>query len=438
MFQKVHIAPLITFRIIFGLVMLASIVRFYTYGWIESLYINPTYHFTYYGFEWVKALDAIGMYLIFGILALSCLFIALGFLYRLSAITFFLSFTYIELIDKTTYLNHYYFISVVGLLLIFVPANRYFSLDVLLKPQLERTHVPAWTINIFKLQLGIVYFYAGIAKIHSEWLFDAMPLKIWLPSNSHLPFIGWLFKYKFMPYVFAWTGMLYDLLIPFVLLNGKFRWMGYVAVVVFHILTAMMFNIGMFPYIMIGATLIFFSENFHQKIINFLSFNKKANILNEKSFTLPSPIRNFVVGFLILHFSIQLLFPFRYLAYPKDLFWHEQGFRFSWRVMLIEKMGHLNMKIKNPKTGHQFEINNHDYLTRFQEKMTSTQPDMIIQYAQILKKEFENQGIQNPIITADCYVTLNGRPSQLLIDPTIDLTKLTDGFSTKKWILPLK
>lgn len=437
MFQKVHIAPLVTFRILFGLIMLVSIIRFYSYGWIESLYIDPKFHFTYYGFEWVKALNSTGMYLIFGILALSCLFIALGFLYRLSAISFFLSFTYIELIDKTTYLNHYYFISIVGLLLIFVPANRYFSLDVLLKPSLQCTHVPAWTINIFKLQLGIVYFYAGIAKIHSEWLFDAMPLKIWLPANSNLPLVGWLFKYKFMPYVFAWIGMIYDLLIPFVLLKKEIRWIGYMAVVIFHILTAMMFNIGMFPYIMIGATLIFFSEEFHQKLINFLSFTKKENTLNEKTFTLSSPLSNFVIGFLILHFSFQLLFPFRYLAYPKDLFWHEQGFRFSWRVMLIEKMGYMNFKIKNPTNGHQFEINNRDYLTTFQEKMTSTQPDMIIQYAQFLKEKMEKKGIKNPIITVDCYVTLNGRPSQLLIDPTIDLTTLKDGFSTKKWILPL-
>ncbi len=224
----VHIAPLVSFRILFGLIMLVSIIRFYLKGWIESIYIQPELHFKYYGFEWIKDFDATGMYLLFGTMAISCLFVALGFLYRLSSITFFLTFTYIELIDKTTYLNHYYFVSIMGFLLIFLPAHRYFSLDIFFKITEKFTHVPQWTISSIKLQLGIVYVFAGIAKIHPEWLLDAMPLKIWLPANSHLPLIGWLFKYVWIHYAFSWMGMFYDLTIPFVLLNKKWRPWGYV------------------------------------------------------------------------------------------------------------------------------------------------------------------------------------------------------------------
>lgn len=420
--------------------MLASIIRFYLKGWIETLYIQPEFHFTYYGFGWVKAFDSTGMYLLFGTLALSCLFIALGFLYRFSSITFFFTFTYIELIDKTTYLNHYYFISIVGFLLIFLPANHHFALDTFFKFVEKVSHVPQWTISIIKLQLGIVYVFAGIAKIHSEWLFDAMPLKIWLPANSHLPLIGWLFKYKWIPYVFAWIGMIYDLIIPFVLMNNKLRIWGYIAVVIFHMLNTIMFNIGMFSYIMILSTLIFFSEDFHKKIIGYLSqwFSKKKDDFSEKKLRFSSPINKLLTIILITHFVIQIVLPFRYALYPGKLFWNEEGFRFSWRVMLIEKMGYLSMKVKNPETGHQFEVDNRQFLTTFQEKMTATQPDMILQYAQFLKKEFTTQGVKNPIITADCYVTLNGRSSQRLFASTIDLTLLEDGFSHKTWILPLK
>jgi len=159
-------APLAVFRICFGLMMLYSIIRFAAHGWINSLYIEPKFHFTYYGFSWVQPLGDY-TYILFIICGLTALFIALGFKYRISIILFFLSFTYIELMDKTTYLNHYYFISLLSFLMIFLPANRHFSLDKT-SPK-ESQHIPSipqWSIDSIKLLLGIVYFYAGLAKLN--------------------------------------------------------------------------------------------------------------------------------------------------------------------------------------------------------------------------------------------------------------------------------
>ena len=120
-------SPIIVFRIGFGLLMLISLIRFWSNGWIEELYIDPQFHFSYYGFEWVKPLGDF-TYVLFLICGLSCIFITLGYKYRFSIILFFLSFTYIELMDKTTYLNHYYFISVLSFLMIFLPLNIRFSI----------------------------------------------------------------------------------------------------------------------------------------------------------------------------------------------------------------------------------------------------------------------------------------------------------------------
>ena len=119
------IYALVFFRILFGLMMFFSTLRFIFNGWVTDLYIAPKYHFTYYGFDWVQPAGASGMYLLFGLLIILSVFITAGLFYRLSAIAFFCIFTYIELIDKTNYLNHYYFISLVSFLLIFLPANRY-------------------------------------------------------------------------------------------------------------------------------------------------------------------------------------------------------------------------------------------------------------------------------------------------------------------------
>ena len=85
--------------------------------------------------------------------------------------------------------------------------------------------------------LPLVYVFAGIAKLNADWLFEAMPLAIWLPAQDQLPFVGSLFQYKATAYAFSWAGAIYDLTIPFFLLFGRTRWMAYAAVVVFHLLT---------------------------------------------------------------------------------------------------------------------------------------------------------------------------------------------------------
>jgi hypothetical protein len=110
--------------------------------------------------------------------------------------------------DKTTYLNHYYFITIISLVLVFL-ANCYFSVDAY-KDEKKRFQ-KNWNIDILKLLLAIVYVYAGLAKLNSDWLLEAMPLKIWLPNNSNLPLIGSLLNETWVHYVFSWTGAIYDL-----------------------------------------------------------------------------------------------------------------------------------------------------------------------------------------------------------------------------------
>src|SRR6201985_1666398 len=190
--RPTHIAPLAVLRIAFGVIMLISALRFILKGWISAYYIKPVFHFTFYGFGWVRSLGPVGMYLLFAVLILSALLIILGLFYRAAISIYFLCFTYVELIDKTTYLNHYYFVSIMAFLMILVPANRYYSVDVLRKAKLITNSIPTWCINIFKLQLLLVYFFAGVSKLNYDWLIAAMPLKIWLPASSHLPIIGGL------------------------------------------------------------------------------------------------------------------------------------------------------------------------------------------------------------------------------------------------------
>ena len=444
--KQSNISTLVAFRILFGAMMFASTLRFILKGWVDELYVNPTYYFTYYGFEWIKPLSENGMYVLFGLMLISSIFILLGFLYRINIIAFFLIFTYIELIDKTNYLNHYYFVSLISFILIFLPAHRYFSLDSFFGICKKTALVPVWTINILKLQIGLVYFFAGIAKLNYHWLIEAQPLTNWLKHQWDFPFIGELLTQDYVAYLFSWGGALFDLTIFFILINRQLRIYGYILVVLFHVMTSIMFPIGVFPLVMICSTLIFFSTEFHTKIISFISsvlFQKKLSS-NKVLFNPPNSVKNSLKVLFVCFICIQLFLPFRYLLYPGKLFWTEQGYRFSWRVMLIEKAGYTQFYIHEPEKDRKMLIQNCNYLTPQQEKMMSTQPDMILQFAKHLNEIYKDSIIvegdeiihlHDPKITADVRVSLFNKGNKIFIDPNVDLSKEKRGFKHKDWII---
>lgn len=422
--SKVNISPLVIFRIGFGLLMTLAVIRFWLNGWITDFYIKPTFYFSYFGFEWIKPLGYVGTHFLFASIALSAFFIAIGLFYRLSTIIFFVSFTYAELMDKTNYLNHYYFVSLIGFLLCFVPANRFFSLDGYFFPKIKSTLTPKWSIEIFKWQISIVYFFAGIAKINTDWLLEAMPLSIWLHSKTDFPILGYLFQYQWVAYLFSWAGMIFDISIPFLLFQKKTRVVAYYFVVVFHLLTWLLFPIGIFPFVMMLATLVFFDFN--------ILDNKQIAFNNEHS----RGSKKLIWGIIGIYFLLQILLPLRFLLYPGKLFWTEQGYRFSWRVMLIEKMGFAKFYITDSQTGRTEEVKNNRFLTPLQEKMMSTQPDMMLQYAHYLKDEYLKQGWSYPQVKVESYAVLNGQGSRQFIEPEVDLAKEKISLAPKSWILP--
>ncbi|MBN3582499.1 HTTM domain-containing protein [Algoriphagus aestuarii] len=417
----------------FGLLMVLSIARFWAKGWIEELYLNPSYHFTFYGFEWVRPFGSF-TYLIFAGAILFGLMITLGLWYRLASVGFFLTFTYIELMDKSTYLNHYYFISLISFLMIFLPANCLYSLDAKNNPNLQVARIPRWTIDCLKLMVLILYFYAGLAKINSDWLLKALPMRIWLPANNHLPWIGSLLNLSWVAFLFSWIGCLYDLSIGFLLWKKDTRGIAYLLVVLFHLMTAVLFPIGMFPYIMIGTGLIFFSGSFHEKIVQKIKtfFGGKARRF-DRVFQYPPFAYKMTLTVFTLFFALQLTLPFRYMLHPGELFWTEQGYRFSWRVMLMEKSGEATFLVKD-RQGKLLEVNNKDFLTPLQEKMMATQPDMILEYAHILRDHYKDLGWENPEVYADTYVSLNGRRGKALVDPQVNLALEKESFKNKYWI----
>lgn len=423
------IYPLVSFRILFGLLMAFAGIRFVQNGWIERLFFEPDFFFKYYGFEWVVYAGDAWMYPIYALMIISALGIMLGLMYRASTILFFLTFCYTELIDATNYLNHHYLVAIFAFFLIFLPANKAISLDRYFGLTGGSSKMPVWCIDIIKAQIVIVYTCAGLAKLNPDWLLHGMPLSIWLPEHQDVPILGFFFGLPFAGLVMSWMGAIYDLSIGYLLLWKPTRSIAYALVVIFHLLTNLLFNIGLFPFIMIFSNVIFFSGRAHERLY------EKLGLLRDQNSEVPR-FHSGLTWFLAAFMVFQSIFPFRHWLYDGNVLWTEEGYRFSWRVMLVEKVGMATFKITDKESGRSSIVENGRYLTGFQEKQMSIQPDFILQYADFLAGEYRRvYGMKDVAVTADVNVALNTRTSRRLFDPRFDLARHEDSFAQKKWIM---
>src|SRR5262249_48701697 len=155
-----------------------------------------------------------------------------------------------------TYLNHYYLATLLSALLIVLPANRLWSLDARRTTVAQSPFIPSWCILLLRFQLAVVYVFAGLAKINADWLRDAEPMRLSLAARSDLPVVGGLFLLPWVATAASWAGAAFDLSIVPLLMWRRTRTFAYVLVVLFHMATALLFPIGIFPWLMIGATTI--------------------------------------------------------------------------------------------------------------------------------------------------------------------------------------
>ena len=431
------------FRIIFGLLGLAAVVRFAAKGWISDLYVEPVHHLPYYGFGWVQAWPEWGMYCHFGLLGLASLGVVLGYRYRLSITAFFLLFTYIELIDRTTYLNHHYLVSLVSLIMVFLPLHRVWALDARRRsPGEVPPTVPRAVLWALMAQIGLVYFFAGVAKLNPDWLLEAQPMRIWLYNSAGIPLVGHLLKETWVAYAMSWGGMVFDLTIFAWLLWPKTRLWAYGTLVVFHAATTVLFPaLGMFPWIMAGLTLVFFNPDWPVRVQERLGLLMKPPANSGASLTVPQPSpaltwqlkAALVVGVLFL--LVQVALPLRHFAYPGNVRWTEDGYLFSWRVMLTEKVGQVTYRVSGLAGGGEELAYPEDYLTPGQAERMAYQPDLILATAHLVRDDFIARGHSQVQVRADAWVSSNGRAAAPLVDPRVDLASISAGIGLRSWVL---
>ena len=123
----------------------------------------------------------------------------------------------------------------------------------------------------------------------------------------------------------------------------------------------------------------------------------------------------------------------RHLAYPGNVRWNEDGYRFSWRMMLTEKTGHVRFRVTDTDTGVEWLEYPERYLTPLQVERSAYQPDMIRATARIIAERAARRGVAAEV-RADVFVSFNGRPAARLIDPTVDLVaSARTGIAANRW-----
>lgn len=432
------------FRIALGAILFWAVCRYFAYGWIRFFYIDPVMQFKYYGFEWVKPWPGIGMYIHFAILGLFALGIMLGFFYRVSTVGFLFGWTYVFLLEQAKYLNHDYLVCLLCFIMAFLPAHHAFSLDALRRGSHRSMIVPAWGLEWMRAQIGLVYFYAGVAKIKPDW-WNGDVMRRFLAGQTGHPIFGRWIAQEWMVDLLTYGGLFFDLFAWPLLLWRRTRPFVFVVALGFHLSNAALFPLGIFPWLMIAATMLFLDPDWPRRVAGV--WRRGPPRAAETSTTgtngvlasadVPVVRRKKVAAMILVCLAVQMVVPLRHLLYPGTVLWGEQGKRFSWHLMLRDKHSRAIFYVTDGRTGDSEKVQRGRFTNSKQWAKMVVQPDLILQYAHLVADKYAEQGWDDVQVRADVLTSMSGRKSQLLIDPKVNLADVKRSLAPATWIVPL-
>jgi vitamin K-dependent gamma-carboxylase len=448
--EPVDAASVGVFRIVLGAMVAVDALRYLFSHRIDEYFIRPQLHFTYLYLDFVKPWPGQWMYVHFWALFALALLVGAGLFYRAAAVGLFCAYAYFFLLEQSIYMNHYYLILLLCLLLIWIPAHRAFALDRLRAGGREPV-VPFAAVFVLRFQLFVTYFYGALAKLNADWL-RAEPMHSVLASGDpQVPAIAEHFPPALLAYGIAYGGLLADLAIPLLLAFRRTVWLGFAYACVFHILNAIFLNIGIFSYLAVGAITIFFPPDWPRRLLS----RWRRVPVDAPLRTLPAAELSrlgaktgarrqtgrraavLLLACLHLYALFQLAFPLRHLLYPGPVSWTEEGHRFAWHMKLRRKESLVAIRATDPQTGRRWTIDPRADLRPRQLRKLGTFPDILLQYVHHHRDRLRRQGVAEPIITVDWVCSLNGRPYQRLVDPATNLATVERSWRHATWILPL-
>lgn len=436
--RPVSAASLAFFRVAFGLAMVVN-TWLYIPVLVSGYYVAPTVHFPYPPLTFVAPLPAPGMHLLYVVMSITGVLIALGLWYRSAMAAFFFLHTYVFLIDSTYFQNHEYLISLLAFLMFFLPAHRMWSLDARRRPAVAGPTVPAWTIWLLRFQIGVPYFFGGVAKLNADWM-AGEPLRMWLERRTHIEAVGPLFTNEAVVLFMNYGSLVFDLVIVGFLLHPRTRLVAFLVACCFHLMNVRLFGLFIFPWLMIVATTIFFRPDWPLRVQAWWTTRRRTAIgLDFTPPAMPAATpttwttgRRFVALALAGWVLVQVLLPLRHYAVPGNPSWTEETHRFAWHMKLRDKEGSATFHVTTDD-GRTLTVGPDDHLTSKQSYLLAGHPSRIVQFAHYLSELHGGAEVR-----AETAVSLNGREPAPLVNPNVDLAAAPQWWwGHAEWILPL-
>ena len=326
LFQKESDLSLSFFRICFGVVLIVSTNTLWDN--LELNYINQFFAYKYQGFEWVTLATENWLRLILASMFVSAALILLGIFIRFASLIFLIGYTYFFLLDASYYNNHYHIIILLAILFLVTNGGKSLSIRsfFIRSPIIEKSE--RWKRWIFQIQIFIVYFFGGLTKLNYDWLSGGTMACI-LTAGADFHDKGSFFQSDVAVYLYTWAGLIFDLVVGFLLLWRPTKLWAIPAILAFNILNAFYFKIGVFPYMMIAATILFFDERDFNKIKRLFRINTRTF---EHQADADFRTGKYVYTFLLTYLMIQLILPIRHHFIKGNVDWTGEGKKFAWRM----------------------------------------------------------------------------------------------------------
>ncbi|CAD7697613.1 unnamed protein product [Ostreobium quekettii] len=449
--RPVHASTLCLFRVLYSFVMFTQFTKWWN---MFDHFQGTAYTLPYPGVGWIKPVSpAVGNAMLL-ISVVASLFLCVGLLTRITAVVLYINFAIIFHHCHSYFNNHYVLMCHICFLAIFVNWNQWLSVDSILffrqRPKNAPITIPFWNLLIFRLIFCVPYFFGGIAKLNSDWLFRAQPLKDWFTGGGPLLEAWWF------PWFIAETGVMFDLVISFLLFYRPTRYLlGFPAALVFNISNKFIFNIGVFPLAMITSLVLFIPAHLPAAIVADAtgapspllppdaSSKDEDSEMNEKNGGAKQYrqkasgrrtvwYRRFVLLFFCSFVAFHALYPLRhFVLYKSNPSWTEEGHIGAWHMKLRGKVGWLYFVTEETNgTVLEFAPKVDMYLNSRQAKKVLTRAHPLIIYAERLKKFFDEAGRDLKSMRVKSCFSLNVNPAKELYISTANLLDYIGKYET--------
>ncbi|MEO7519732.1 MAG: HTTM domain-containing protein [Acidimicrobiales bacterium] len=381
-------------RVVVGLVAAATCARVIWHGWIDTLWTGTPGRLAYPLLGWVPMPARPVLIVLVVACGLAGLAAALGVAERLSLAFVTAGMLWLGTLDAAAYLNHEVLLVALAGLLALLPAGR---------------TVPPAAVLAVRVVVASVYLWAAVAKLDAAWV-AGDPLRVWLASRAGIPLIGPLLVRPGTAALLAGAGLAFDATVVPALAWRRTRPWALGAVVAFHLATAVLFPVGAFPWLMVGAALGAFPPRL-LRWVPALRYPERARW--------PAMSRLAAAGII----GLCALAPLRAVLPGSDPAWDGTGDHLAWRVMDHDRAGFVRWVVRDRATGATWDESPDDHLAPHQQRQLASTVSLLPGAARAVRADWARQG-RDVEVRAQAYLSLDGGRAHLVVDPSTDLSRV--------------